>query len=426
MSDGDKDMDLHLGDPAAEFYALSVGAGVVDLSNREVVSVSGPDRLTWLTTLSSQVVDSLQTGESRELLLMDAQGHIDFAAGIIDVDSTAYLLVDQGQGADLVDFLERMKFMLRVEIALEEDIVQLGFIRGGSVEKAIRSQGAASGVSGGTEESSDGKRAPEAGECAGGEAVDIIGIWDDPWPGITEGGTTYCEGDYPDVLPQAIALFRSDNVKSTIATIVDAAKDYADFPLETDDGYPVDAPCQAGLSAWEAIRINQWRPRFGTEVDAKTVPHELDWLRTAVHLNKGCYCGQETVARIINLGRPPRRMIFLSIDGSTNDVPVRGAQIVYGKRPMGVLTSVAYHQEDGWIGLGVVRRAASADDDPVIMWEETNDEGQAKTITLATKATAIVSPSGKSKASPQSRPGQGIKRLPGASGKMPGGGFGLG
>ena len=78
----------------------------------------------------------------------------------------------------------------------------------------------------------------------------------------------------------------------------------------------------AGTWAWEALRVEAWRPRLGREVDERAIPHELDWLRTGVHLDKGCYRGQETVARVFNLGRPPRRLVLLHLDGSEH--PNRG------------------------------------------------------------------------------------------------------
>ena len=79
----------------------------------------------------------------------------------------------------------------------------------------------------------------------------------------------------------------------------------------------------AGIWAAEALRVAAWRPRLGFETDHRTIVHEVDWLRTAVHLHKGCYRGQETVARVHNLGRPPRRLVFLHLDGSGHVLPDR-------------------------------------------------------------------------------------------------------
>jgi folate-binding protein YgfZ len=112
----------------------------------------------------------------------------------------------------------------------------------------------------------------------------------------------------------------------------------------------------AGLWAAEALRIAAWRPRLGLETDHRTIVHELDWLRTAVHLHKGCYRGQETVARVHNLGRPPRRLVFLHLDGSGHVLPAQGSEVRAGDRVIGRVTSVGRHHVDGPIALAVIKR----------------------------------------------------------------------
>ena len=117
----------------------------------------------------------------------------------------------------------------------------------------------------------------------------------------------------------------------------------------------------AGIWALEALRVAAWRPRLGFETDHRTIAHEVDWLRTAVHLHKGCYRGQETVARVHNLGRPPRRLAFLHLDGSGHTLPERGSAVLAGERPVGFLTSVARHYEDGPIALALLKRSTPVD-----------------------------------------------------------------
>src|SRR5690606_17323853 len=117
----------------------------------------------------------------------------------------------------------------------------------------------------------------------------------------------------------------------------------------------------AGTWAWEAVRVERWRPRLGREVDERAIPHELDWLRTAVHLDKGCYRGQETVARVFNLGRPPRRLVMLHIDGSDHLLPEAGATVRHGEKAVGVLTTAVRHEELGPIALALIKRSVPAD-----------------------------------------------------------------
>ena len=108
----------------------------------------------------------------------------------------------------------------------------------------------------------------------------------------------------------------------------------------------------AGTLALDALRIAAWRPRI-TDADEKTIPHELDWLRSAVHLNKGCYRGQETVAKVHNLGHPPRRVVLLHLDGT---VPPVGSPVVNGDAQVGQVTSSALHWDLGPIALAVIKR----------------------------------------------------------------------
>jgi folate-binding protein YgfZ len=125
----------------------------------------------------------------------------------------------------------------------------------------------------------------------------------------------------------------------------------------------------AGTLAAEALRIAAWRPRLAAEVDDRTIPHELDWLRTAVHLNKGCYRGQETVAKVHNLGHPPRRMVFLHVDGSEGIPVAAGDDVLAGDTVVGRITSTGVHHELGPIALAVVKRSTDPAADLVIRTE---------------------------------------------------------
>jgi tRNA-modifying protein YgfZ len=123
----------------------------------------------------------------------------------------------------------------------------------------------------------------------------------------------------------------------------------------------------AGVLALEALRIAAGRPRFGLDTDHRTIPHEMGWIGNAVQLNKGCYRGQETVARVENLGRPPRRLVRLHLDGSAREnLPAPGSELLSDGSVVGHLTSAAYHYELGPIALGLVKYA-TADDGAVVV-----------------------------------------------------------
>jgi folate-binding protein YgfZ len=297
----------HYGEPLREQRALAAGTAVVDLSHRGVVTVTGPDRLSWLNTLSSQQVTNLAPGESSELLLLSVQGRIEFDARVVDDGATTWLIVEAAEAAPLADYLNRMKFMLRVEIDDASD------------EWAV------------------------LGSTKRVEEWSGLLVWDDPWPHVRPGGYAYSvvgEDAHPGVeRPWFEYLVPAAALESTVG----------DRPL-------------AGVWAAEALRIAAWRPRLGAETDDKTIPHELDLLRTAVHLAKGCYKGQETIARVHNLGHPPRRLVFLQLDGSQHTLPAVGSEVRLGDRKVGAVTSVVQHYEMGPVALAVIKRSVSPDE----------------------------------------------------------------
>ncbi len=161
-------------------------------------------------------------------------------------------------------------------------------------------------------------------------------VWRDPWPHVAPGGWSYAVLDGP----------HPGEERTWWEHLV---------PRDELDALTLDLPL-AGAWAAEALRIAAWRPRRGAETDERTIPHELDLLRTAVHLAKGCYKGQETVARVHNLGHPPRRLVLLDLDGSEHTLPAAGAEVVAGERTVGRVTSVQLHHEQGPIALAVLKR----------------------------------------------------------------------
>ncbi len=291
------DPPQHYGAPLAEQRDLVAGRAVVDLSDRDVVAVSGPDRLTWLDSLLSQSLARLAPGESAEALLLDPSGRIEYVARVVDDGETTWLLMDAGTGAGFAAFLDRMRFTLRVEVAERS----AGFATIGTL----------------------------------GEPVDGVVTWRDPWSTVVAGGHQYAR----------------------VAEHPGAGWSYSEtlVPRGTLDAF-AERPA-AGILALEALRIAAWRPRAATELDATAIPHEFDWMRSAVHLAKGCYRGQETVAKVHNLGHPPRRLVLLHLDGSDNVVVATGDEVYANDKVVGRVTAAATHYELGPIALAVVRRA---------------------------------------------------------------------
>ena len=298
----------HYGDPIREQRALIAGRAVVLLGDRTVVEVAGPERLNWLDSFTSQATARLRPGEGSELLILDPQGHVEHAAGIVDDGASAWLIVDAADAESLVAWLKRMVFRAQVTVQTRPDLSLLGYFAGGAAQEALANAGP---------------------------------IWADPWEHVQSGGHQYSEvAEHPSAgYAWRVAILPADAVASLAAD------------LET-----------AGLLAAEALRVAAWRPRWAAEVDERTLPHETDWIRSAVHLNKGCYRGQETVAKVHNLGHPPRRLAALHLDGSEDVLPVAGMPVYSGDAEVGHVTSVARHYEDGPIALAILSRRAPEGD----------------------------------------------------------------
>jgi folate-binding protein YgfZ len=286
----DEGVAAHYGDLFREQRALADGHGLVDLSHRAVISVSGVDRLSWLHLLLTQHVSELPVGQATEALILSANGHIEHALYLVDDGETVWAHVEPGTQDDLVAYLEKMKFYNRVEVADRTAEFAVVHLPAGSIAEV-----------------------PD---------------------GVVVRETAYGRD-----------LF---------------------LPRGELEAYAAKSGPLAGLLAYEALRIEQHRPRLGQETDHRTIPHELGWIGSAVHLQKGCYRGQETVARVQNLGKPPRRLVFLHLDGSEvllpgHGTPVRLAADGEEGRQLGFITSSARHHELGPIALALVKRNVPLD-----------------------------------------------------------------
>ncbi|MER6348916.1 CAF17-like 4Fe-4S cluster assembly/insertion protein YgfZ [Streptomyces sp. NPDC001595] len=138
------------------------------------------------------------------------------------------------------------------------------------------------------------------------------------------------------------------------------------LPRERLEEFAAASGPAAGILAYEALRVEHHRPRLGFETDHRTIPHELGWIGSAVHLQKGCYRGQETVARVQNLGKPPRRLVFLHLDGSEVHLPPAGTEIRLADdgpdgRKIGFITTSVRHHELGPVALALVKRNVAVD-----------------------------------------------------------------
>lgn len=280
----------HYGDPVAEQRAAENRAALFDRSNRDLIAVTGEDRLTWLHSLTSQQLADLPDGATTAALVLSPTGHVEHHAVVTHHAGTVYLDTEPGAGAALIAFLDGMRFWSKVEVTPVADLAVL--------------------------------------TVAGPRAADLVGPID------LAGGLRRVGADGIDLLVP----------RAQLGAIAAALRSAGAVP--------------AGSWAADALRIPTRRPRWGVDTDEKTIPNEVSWLQTAVHLSKGCYRGQETVARVHNLGRPPRRLVMLNLDGSAGTLPETGDPVTTGAgRTVGRVGTVAQHHELGPIALALVKRA---------------------------------------------------------------------
>ncbi|CAN2171860.1 COG0354 Predicted aminomethyltransferase related to GcvT [Candidatus Nanopelagicaceae bacterium] len=273
----DKGAIWHFGEPNKEQRALAEGKAWADLSHLSVIAISGEDRLKWLHDLTTQYLVDFGAGTWTSALVLDPQGHVEYQFNVVDDGTTSYLVMDPHFAEGLSAYLNKMRFMLRVEV------------RDATEDFAVM-------------------RAPGVANEIGGPFA---------------------------LVPRA----ELEEMKSAFDSTA----------------------MQVGTWALDAERVAAGRPRHGIDTDFKTIPNELGVLNGAVHMNKGCYRGQETVAKIYNLGKPPRRLVMLHLDGHAVVMPPSGTPVMNGEVQVGFLGTVARHHELGPIALAIVKRNTPVD-----------------------------------------------------------------
>ncbi|HYO37856.1 MAG TPA: folate-binding protein [Geodermatophilus sp.] len=305
----DGSVPAHYGSPLREQRELAEGAGLVDRSDRDVLVVPGADRLTWLHSLLTQHLEQLGDGIGAEALELSPNGHVEHHLVLAELAGSTWVDVEPGTGAALQTYLERMRFMLRVEPALVTGAWALLSLAGPRGDAVLAAAGLPVPAAPYAVLALDGggwvRRMPPIGD--GAPVVDLL---------VPRGG---------------------------LAATTDALLAAGSVP--------------AGVDAYEALRVEARRPRLGVDTDHRTIPNETGWLTSAVHLAKGCYRGQETVARVHNLGRPPRRLVLLHLDGVSEDLPAPGTPVLSGAREVGRAGTAVRHHELGVVALALVKQS---------------------------------------------------------------------
>ncbi|WP_253772029.1 CAF17-like 4Fe-4S cluster assembly/insertion protein YgfZ [Goodfellowiella coeruleoviolacea] len=307
----DAGVPWHFGDPFAEQRAAARSVAVFDRSNRGVLAVPGADRFSWLHSLTSQDFTGLGVGRGSEALVLDAQGRIEHHLAVASADEVVWLDVEPGTAGALLSYLDSMRFWSQVEPRDATAELAVLSLVGPDTDRTLERAGwpvpaAPHGV---------------AARAGGGLARRV------DWPG-----------------------------EHAVDLLVPRGELLATWRALTEAGAR-----PAGSWAFEALRVEALRPRLGVDTDERTIPHEVNLIGPAVHLNKGCYRGQETVAKVHNVGRPPRRMVLLHLDGSAEVQPETGDPVLLGEKVVGRVGTVVRHHELGTVALALLKRSAPVD-----------------------------------------------------------------
>lgn len=320
----DAGVPWHFGDPFAEQRSATRSAVVVDRSHREVIAVPGEERLSWLHLVLSQHLTEFGENEGTEALVLDTHGHIDSHMLVAQHDGVVYLDTDAGARAtsalpsmgtegkqSLLEYLDAMRFWSKVEPRDATGELAVLTVIGPEAAEILERQG--------TEVPS--------------QPYGVAGL---------PGGGLIRRVPFQHVFTADLLVPRH--------SLVDWWKWLTDAGIRP-----------AGTMAYESLRVEALRPRVGFDTDDRAIPHEMGWIHVAAHVAKGCYRGQETVAKVHNVGKPPRRLVLLHLDGSVEIRPETGDPIWHGERKVGRVGSVVLHHELGPVALALLKRAAPVD-----------------------------------------------------------------
>ncbi|WP_317494101.1 folate-binding protein [Haloechinothrix sp. LS1_15] len=321
----DEGVPWHFGDPFAEQRAAASSVAVVDRSHRAVYTVTGSERLSWLHLVISQHVSELADGEGTEALVLDSHGRVEAHLLLAHAGETVWLDTEQGNHATsalpaggtvpLLDYLDAMRFWSDVAVT------------DATGDRAVLTL-----------------LGPDSGTV-----LDELGLALPDAP--------YAVAQSGDVIARRVPWPTSGRVD----LLVPRAELVTWWQRCTEAGARA-----AGSWAFEALRVEAVQPRHGVDTDERTIPHEVHWIGSAAHVAKGCYRGQETVAKVFNVGRPPRHLLLLHIDGSPEITPETGDGIRHGERTVGRVGTVVQHHELGPVALGLLKRSTPLDAELVV------------------------------------------------------------
>jgi len=294
------------GDVTAEYLAIRNGAGLVAASH-DLVSVRGPDAVSFLQSIISQDLDTLAEGGVGRSLLLGPEGKIRAVLWVMKGQDEVILVADGGRGESLAAELGRYRF--RVDAAI----------------------------------------GPFGGE--------VLGVWGPSAGAVLEQMKLPNPTGWERGGERLVARLPLGGLARYLVVGADWQE------LERAGARPV------GSLAADAVRVEAGEPVMGRDLDEKTIPQESGLVPETVSFTKGCYLGQELVARIDSRGHVNR--VLRGIVIRTNVLPPEGAGLFAEGTSVGRLTSVSESLTlRAPVGLALVRREVEPDSQVEIRWEE--------------------------------------------------------
>jgi folate-binding protein YgfZ len=290
-----------------EYRAVTEGCGIVDRSDRGKLALTGTDAKTFLHGQVSNDVETLTPGTGCYAAFLTPKGKMLGDLRILDAGEELLLDTERVALQELFNMIRR--FSVGYDVQLHKRTTERGLVS---------------------------LLGPSAASVAG-----VAGV-----AGVEDLDHTEDAHVSAEIAGVAVRAVRTDVGIDLLCDAADTGAVRA--ALEARGAEPVSD------AAADCLRVEHGRPRYGIDLDDSVIPQEAGLNDRAVSFTKGCYVGQETVARLHYRGKPNRQLrgLRLSMPAET------GTELTFGDRVVGRLGSVAESPSLGWISLALVRREA--------------------------------------------------------------------
>jgi folate-binding protein YgfZ len=313
------DLVATFGELEAEYAAIRKGAGLMDCPHRGTLLLSGRDRRDFLNRMLTQDLRDLGPGRARSAFLLNRKGRIEADLLVIDLEDRTLLALDIGCGPRTAQALAG--FVFTEDVCVEDATEKMHHVA---------------------------LHGPEAIELLGRAAGQPLGLGPGHAAQVTIRGATVIAAWDDATGGPGLEIVTARHDAQTVWDALLEAGDLPAAPLGPPGGGGDRRPRvrPVGWHAFNIARIEAGTPVFGIDFGTENLPHETGLLRERVSFRKGCYLGQEIVARTENLGRPKQALVGLRLRQERQ--PVSGAAIFDraggagpDARPVGMVTSSA-------------------------------------------------------------------------------------